>query len=531
MIAMEQLADTKWERDVWRQDIVSTTVIGCQPMTLSTGIVVVNATKTVTLSPQAPATFTPYCPDGSLPVPVLKRPSLLQVTLASLFEGPYALPYSDWQTSFDYNALPGYIALGAAAAIIWTVAAAVLSSPRQSGLLKIVGLIVTVCITLTSAELMRLVKLQVEQGYVDGYQLLDQLNDSYLACISLVVANTAALIAQVLVCVRLFGRKREKRIILASGLVLVVITQLLWGFDAFLPEDSESMLYGSLAVLPVLAYLFSIMDSVLFSTCVLVYGISSWRLAYRWDVLALAVLSHISMVGPITLFVLDVADAYIDNWSKYANTGALFLAAVSVTIWVDRIEDMRRRIEYNSVLGRQTYEEDGGTGEIEPTLTGKAVGLTPSTWSSPSGQSSIASNKIEEQSNAAPGGVSTLTTSGGSSLTAVIRPSPPQRSATTAGHDGDLSPFSQARSAEATTGWRHWMNMVKNIAIWRPGTSSSVSTTYVIRNDVTTPSVDALKQNGLDEANEPLTVHTYPARRIISRPDESKRDHDNEGEI
>lgn len=500
------------ERDLWRQPDATTTAVACLPVTLTTGTVVVDVTKTLTLGPQAPATFTPYCPDGKLPIPIMKRPTVLQFALASeMGVSIDALPFSNWQTSFDMDAVPSYITLGSASAIAWAVMVAIVSSPRQSPVLKVITFIAAVCMTIATGELMHVVYEQYRRGYVDGFLLIDVMTESYIEAVPLFLANTAALVAQVWVVARLFARKKEKRLIWIMGLVLTVITQVLWGFEVFVPGSEDNNLQPSvLAVMPVLAYLFSITDAVLFSSCVLVYGISYWRLAYRYDILALAVVSHLCMLGPIVLFIIDVADTYIENWSRYANTSSLIIAAVAVSVWVDRIENMKKRIESNSVLGRPVFEEDADSVEdTDVVVHGKTINLTPADSSETDVEAARVPRLIVS------GDVQHIPASNNSSGsdTAVGRSEKDGK-----GREVQDTTTTAATAPATPLLWTRFVDVIKWIKnVKRPESSSSVSTTYVVRPDTSTP-VDALQPSATRSSDsEPLKVHTYPPRRNSSR--------------
>ncbi|ANB11305.1 Rim21p [Sugiyamaella lignohabitans] len=367
------------ERDIWRQPSPTTqTAVGCQPLVLSTGTMILNATKTVVIDPEYPATYTPFCPNGVLPIGVFKSPTLMEMgdygnllandssdlSSPSSTSMPMLLPFSNWQSPFYTSTVPATIAIAATTTVCWTLTLALFCSPRRPVFMKSLLLIACVCMTIMSAVYMKYLRRQYDSGFVDGLLIVDNVDDSTLESVALMIGEFVLLLAELTTLMRLFPRKREQRLIVFTGALVICTDRVLWGISAFEPSSPEDRTDPVDAII-VFAYLFSIATSIIYAGAIVIYSWWKWRIAYKPDLLIIAFLSHIATFLPIVLFVLDLADQYLDSWSTYAKLASLLCASVCVWVWVDRIEDYEKTLELHSVLGRQQYTEDHNPFDFE----------------------------------------------------------------------------------------------------------------------------------------------------------------------
>jgi PalH/RIM21 len=345
------------KKDVWRAIPTSTTVAsGCLPITITAGTVVINATKTVMIT--SPATYTPFCPYGDLLWAVHRaNESIIDWFWSEVTES--STPYAQWQAPYYQNIVSSVLSLSVATVVIWILFAITLLF-KNSWLLRVpAGISSGLFITFTTLMLMDLQN-QFQAGYFDGFELVDQLNDLGPTILQ-IVNTTVLLVTEVVTAVRLFPRRKEKRIVLFCGLLMVVSSQVLSAFDAFVSDEPNER-PASLDSTIVVSYLFSIATAVLYACCVLFYSIIKWRIAYSQEVLILASLSLASTFLPIVMFILDLADEYLDSYSFYVKSLSLLSASVCVWLWVERIESIERELQVDSVLGRQCFPDDDELG-------------------------------------------------------------------------------------------------------------------------------------------------------------------------
>jgi hypothetical protein len=473
-------------KDAWRAPSPTTmTAVGCSSIVLSTGTIIINVTRTVIISSDHPATFAPFCPDGLLPIQIYNGPSILEFVHQQV--NTSLLIFTDWQSPFYMSMVPACISVGGATAVIWTLCLALLCSARRPWVLKTMAIVAGICMVILSAVFFHYLRVQYEGGYVDGFLLVQSLDDSVLQSVVVMICNLALLIAEVLTLVRIFPRKRESRMILYTGVLVICIDKVLWGFSMFSPNAPEERTDPVDALL-VFWYLFSIATAIVYACAIMIFSWWKWRIAYRWSILPLAILSHISTFMPIVLFLLDLADQYLESWSTYARLVSLMCASVCVWVWVDRIEDYERGLEQHSVLGRQQYTEDQSPFYLcQPEETDLSSGF-------------------DER-----GGVRDESTDEDSEDPKV-------------GFDNLKKPEVKASPFQHSGMWRlgDWL---KFSIIKRPPTSSSTQTTYVIAGG--DPRSATTNMNGSTSAGTELaapeaamTIHRYPFRRREQRGSE-----------
>ena len=346
-------------KDIWRVTPSSTTVVAaCQRITLETGTLVVNVTKTILLNN---ATFTPHCYDQGLSLSAgsKKLPSLLQLINmpASLLNGTSSM-FTLWQPSFGSSDASICIIIGAATAINWVLFLALISSLSQRPLfLKLAALVAVVCMSVSTSIAINEIEIQYASGYTDGGELQNYLSSSRENLVLIALSSVFLLLAQVQTIIRLFNRRKEKKIIAWVGGVFAGSSGVFNLINIF-ASPNPSQRTNSSDALVVFAYLFSIATAIIYDSCIWVYTIMKLNVVFKLDTIALTVICHISSFAPIVLFVLDLANFDVDGWSTLFNLVCLLCSTVSAWSWINKIEDIEKTLEFNSVLGKQIYAED-----------------------------------------------------------------------------------------------------------------------------------------------------------------------------
>lgn len=446
------------KKDLWRNGPSSVVrASGCMPITVTAGTVVINATRTVVIS--SPATYTPYCPYGDLPLAVHRaNESIIDWFWSHSSMNYSGTPYRSWQSPYFHNIASSCFSISVATVGIW-VLLMISFLFRTSWMIRIPAAISSGCFVAFSALMFIYLKAQFQGGFFEGFQLVEQLNDLGPSILE-IVNTTVLLLAEVRTAVRLFLRRKEKRIILFSGLVLVITSQILSTFHAFISIPPHE-LPASLDAIIVISYLFSIATAILYACCVLFYSIIKWRLAYSRNVLLLAIISHASTFLPIVMFIMDLANEYLDSYSYYVKSLGLLSASVCVWLWIERVESIERELQMDSVLGRRCFAENAKDMDRKRTMSisyGNDIGPR---------LSDVKLEQVVEQDN------------------------------------------KSTSSFDYREPMKYWTVITRLFR--RPGTSSSSRTAYIVGP----PGLSAIQNYGISTVGEdgPLEVHHYPLRR------------------
>ncbi|SCV05146.1 LANO_0H01068g1_1 [Lachancea nothofagi CBS 11611] len=171
-------------------------------------------------------------------------------------------------------------------------------------------------------------------------------------------------LCQVQIIMRLFSRVREKRIVFLVGVVLSIVSQVLWAIPTFtqaISENHQDLFYDAsgLTLLSPFVYLLRIALSASYASIICFHIFTKRQLCLQNQRMALLTVITILMVllQP-GFFVADVANIWVDDLSEIFNTTCYVGSAVIVWEWVDHLLILERKVQAQSVLGRPVYEDD-----------------------------------------------------------------------------------------------------------------------------------------------------------------------------
>lgn len=297
-------------------------------------------------------TFTPHCPDMQTFISNGRRPN----NNTNIIE--YELGVTPLPGSFYNSVFPTCACLAIAMATVYSTLLILLIQFDKRPIYQLFTVMVSaVTITIAFVQVTKFLSLQAHEGYFDGPEIMAYLISNTTINVLLPINSFFLTMAQVQVLFHVFERRREKIVVFWFGLSLAICLSVLWGI---------SIVYGKLGAdisrtedaLTVFSYLFKIANSIMFSGCILLFGIINYKTAYRLEVLVLALLALACSVSPIVLFIQDILTDSIDQWADFADIITLMTSSIVAWEWIERVNGIRRQIEYQSVLGRQYYQED-----------------------------------------------------------------------------------------------------------------------------------------------------------------------------
>lgn len=225
---------------------------------------------------------------------------------------------------------------------------------------------------------------QTQAGYYSGSVLFDFMDNNLAISVLFLLSTIITRFAEVQILLRLFRRPVESRVIIWIGSILNITYGVIWGMFIYFSTRANSYIDGqtdtssstdtsyyysltdSQEAVAVFAYLFKISMSILYCCCVCAYCIIMRNIAFRKELLIIALFSLVSIFLPIMLFFLDIANNNVNvdgSWVDFVDLVALLGSTVVLHEWLTRIEQLERKQQENSVLGKQLYLETDSTGE------------------------------------------------------------------------------------------------------------------------------------------------------------------------
>ncbi|CDO56693.1 conserved hypothetical protein. Putative pH signal transduction protein PalH [Geotrichum candidum] len=438
--------------------------------------------------------FTPHCPDVQTYISNGKRP----VNNTNIIE--YQLGLTPFSGSFYNSVFPTCACLSVAMVIIYCTLLILIMQFHKRPLYQLFTVAISaVTITTAFVHVTKILSRQANAGYFDGPELTADLASDMAINILLPINSFFLTMAQVHVLFRVFERRREKIVVFWFGLSLAICLAVLWGISIVYDSRGEEISEREDA-LTVFSYLFKIANSIMFSGCIIFFGTINYKVAYRPEVLILAILALACSVSPIVLFIQDILTEAIDQWADFADIITLMMSSIVSWEWIERVHGIRRRLEYQSVLGRQYYEEDDELSIVVHNNNSK---------NNNNKNSDKSNNNFSDQTNNSSSLASTVVVMNGESVE--------KAKSSKSGPDCNGSPVSWGYSFV-----KEWL---KN-PIRRPDTTSSTQTVYFLTrtktphlnsNDTTATQQnipDQEKQNEISErSNLPKIYHDMPKHR------------------
>lgn len=226
--------------------------------------------------------------------------------------------------------------------------------PRRPLLLRLGVLAGTIYLTIILAHSTQLINEQYNKGYLDRSELVEQLSSYvYLAVLELVF-YFIMLLAQVQVVMRVFSRRMEQRMIFWLGGTMSVVCQVLNGITSI----DMALQYQFSGSLPAFQYLFQVAIQIMYACSMVYYLITNSRSTMCMEMVPMTLIAILASCSPVVLFVVDVANAWLVEWSDSLTWISTLLAIVCAWEWIDRVERLERHHEKEGFLGRQLQEDD-----------------------------------------------------------------------------------------------------------------------------------------------------------------------------
>lgn len=342
--------DLSKRQGVWRGPITTSyDNPACSPITLQPGMFLVG-TSTIFISSDVLGlpVFHPRCLNGrpvagSEPIPT-----------SGIVEGQIDEWHSwlDGEGQFSNSVVPLMYSIAASSAACWLLTLVVMGFQHKRPILYKLSLVcASIYLLLVLIFFTDILNDQFDKGYLDSTELKLTIRTNTVINALNLAFNTILYISQVQTAMSLFNRQKEKRLVLWLGLCLIVVAQTTWGLSTIHPASTISSL-------PAFAYLFQTAMGVLYTCCVLYYAITNRQSTLQPSILLLTILAIVAAASQIILFIVDLVNVWIVEWSDAIAWVTTVLSIVTVREWADRIHLMERHREKNGILGRQLFESE-----------------------------------------------------------------------------------------------------------------------------------------------------------------------------
>ncbi|AET39006.1 Rim21p Ecym_3528 [Eremothecium cymbalariae DBVPG len=229
---------------------------------------------------------------------------------------------------------------------------------RVGSLLACVNLIVFIL-----KAMIRLYHHYSDSGVVPMNEVLNMLwTDTAFTSVDLVAVFIFQL-CQVQTVMRCFDRVQEKRLVSLCGIILAVVTQVLWAIPPFseavsghfMPLETD----GDMDILSPFVYLVRIAQSGIYASLVCLQIFTKRKLCVKGpQIIMLTVLTLFVVLLQPTFFIVDVTNVWIDNLSEIFTTTCYMASTVIVWEWNDRLSVLEGKKQAQSILGRPVYEDE-----------------------------------------------------------------------------------------------------------------------------------------------------------------------------
>lgn len=296
--------------------------------------------------------YTPFCVDGH-PVQI-QRPSTHRAipNLVAAFETDWHAYLLTTEGKFSLSAIPYIYSIGISTAVcvLLTLLVLCFQWDKRPFLFKF-------SLVLASAYLLAITGVsmsELQKQHRNGYQSVSSLRRSLRSPVIYglnLAFNTILYLAEVQTTMLLFSRQKEKRIVFWIGGSLTVVAQTIWGISVFHQDVLNS-------ALPAFAYLFQIALAILFLCCTCYYAITHYHSVLDPDLLPITMFAMVAAASTLTLFIVDLADVWVIEWSDAVAWVATAVAIITVWEWFERSDKLERHRERNGILGRQIFEDE-----------------------------------------------------------------------------------------------------------------------------------------------------------------------------
>lgn len=356
------------ELDVVRSD-------PCLPITITTELTITLPYPSTIVVPHT-VTYTPSCSvSGNFAIPTGSGTNKTPTNVDSSDASSSDIPASSLRDPFYASTIPMAYSIAMTITLSYVLLFLLFLSTPRPWLQKVATLTVVICLTLALAETTRILELEyslmgetwtadTESG--SAKQIRERVVAGTEMRVGRIISDTFLWLAQVQTLIRLFPRHREKIVIKWAGFALIVLDTIFSILVHFLSPTTIMSPESFLDAIPALSYLFQIVLSLLYASCVVYYSLSSRirRFAYYHPKapsnILIAILSLTAVLIPMIFFCLDIGQKDLAAWGDYVRWVGAAAASVVVWEWVDRIERLEREERREGVLGREIFDGDDG---------------------------------------------------------------------------------------------------------------------------------------------------------------------------
>ncbi|KAK5773598.1 hypothetical protein RI543_005115 [Arxiozyma heterogenica] len=243
-----------------------------------------------------------------------------------------------------------------------TILAFIIIRPKPyllvSTILKIGCLICTINIIIT---LNRVFKLLRDQHAHLSVTISSQIIDSLSHNVSIISLHFISLImlqlCQVFIVMRTFERNKEKRIILFGGVILTIVTCVLW----VTPHCASIIYHGQLNwdIFPVFVYLFRIAIETLYTCFIISFALRQSRFWLKnLQMIFLTLLTILSVLLLPGFFIADISNLWISQLGEVFDDACYISSTFLPWEWLKRLSNLQKAERAQSILGRPIYDNE-----------------------------------------------------------------------------------------------------------------------------------------------------------------------------
>ncbi|CUM68299.1 uncharacterized protein PRCAT00006021001 [Priceomyces carsonii] len=331
----------------------------CDPIDLSRGLIVTDV-LTNKADLVGKAVFQQKCYKNAIPMLSSKLSSTFYRFLRPLpiIEESWIKYTHSERGRFAYSVTPIIYSISVLAIISWFFTIFVLTNYtiKASLLLRCSTIFASVFLLLTVVKSGVILHNQNGNGYLNGAELLEDINNSTLLKIFEFISIIFLQISQVQVIMRVFLRQADKRLTLYVGVFASVTSQAIWAVTKF---NDFSVNNEADAILPAFIYLVRIAMGICYAALISFHLVTKiHHIMANRRIWLLSLLTCILVYSPVAFFIADIANAWVYELSEFFSVVNYVICVVIPWEWYNKFNLIMRAKEKEGVLGRRFYEDE-----------------------------------------------------------------------------------------------------------------------------------------------------------------------------
>ncbi|AMD20324.1 HDL420Cp [Eremothecium sinecaudum] len=286
--------------------------------------------------------------------------------------------WEDWKryTQVHHNARPfrrgvfmmlQYLTSSLAVILFLTVVGFLSTSNRAvhgvSRLLRFASLLASIkSIVLTAEVLRRLHQHYVSEGIIPFNTVMSVLWKYKIFAVLDVLTVFAFQLCQVQIVMRFYDRVKEKRFISVCGVILSLISQILWIIPICVINRGQSpkqMDHGSVNVLSPFVFLIRVALAGSYASLLGLQIFTKRQFCFQGlQMILLTLLTVCVVLFQPVLFFFDLVRVWFDNSNEIFSTVWYMCSTVIVWEWYDRVDVLEAKLQTQSIMGRPIYEDE-----------------------------------------------------------------------------------------------------------------------------------------------------------------------------